>query len=126
MSDIVHKKYDTGITNIEHYIWESLANGDTGVSFKFAKPTDKTYHIYGAFGGGTATMYGSNDIRANPEHADHASAEWFTLTNIKTDNIALSSAGGGVIAENPLYIKCELAGGTAGSVNFSVVAKKVF
>ncbi len=126
MAVINHKKYDTGITNIEHYIWENLTNGDEGLSFKFAKPTDKTYHIFGPFGGGVATLYGSNDLRAEPNHPDYASSEWFVLTNTKTDNIALSNNGGGVISENPLYMKCDLAGGTGGSVTISIVAKKVF
>lgn len=126
MADIVHEKIDTGITNVEHYVWDGLATGDTGVGFKFAKPTDKTYHIYGTFSGSTVTLYGSNDLRADPLHVDHASAEWFTLTNIKTDAIALSSAGGGVIAENTLYMKCDVTAGTGTGLTVSIVAKKVF
>lgn len=126
MSDITHEKLDTGITNVEHYVWRGLATGDTGTSFKFAKPTDKTYHIYGTFSGATVTIYGSNDLRADPLHADHASAEWFTLTNIKTDSIALSSAGGGVIAENPLYMKCDVTSGAGSDLTVSIIAKKVF
>jgi hypothetical protein len=124
--DVQYQKLDTQITNIEHYVWGPLATGDTGVSFKFAKPTDKTYHIYGTFSGATVTLYGSNDLRADPLHPDHASAEWFTLTNIKTDSIALSSAGGGVIAENPLYMKCDVTGGSGSGLTVSIIAKKVF
>lgn len=126
MATIEQTKYDSGVTNIEHQAWVGLANGDEGRSFKFVKPTDKTYHAFGDFGGGVLTFYGSNDQRADPDHDDHASAQWFTLKNTFADSIALSSAGGGVVAENPLWYKVALSGGAGGSVTFSMAAKKVF
>ena len=60
--------------------WEGLAPGDTGQPIEVCKWPDASIHIYHTSGAGIpTTMQASNDPRANPNHPDHASANWITM-----------------------------------------------
>ena len=63
-------------------VWENLtaSTSDTGKPVALGRWPDMSAQIYYVSGSGTTTvLQGSNDERANPAHADHASAVWATL-----------------------------------------------
>ena len=115
----------SGLTTIDQVLWEGLATGDTGLPVKFAKFSDKSVHIYGTFSGGTTVvLQGSNDPRANPDHADHASAVWTGLTDAQGNAISVTAAAIEQVLENPLWIRPSVASGSSDSITVSLVGKK--
>jgi hypothetical protein len=120
-------KDGTGISNVEMWAWAGLDGDDTGIPVKFAKYSDKTAHIYSptaAYGSATVTIEGSNDPRANPAHASHASALWVTLTDAQGNAISKTSDAIETILENPLWIRPKTAGGTSSDVTVAIVGRR--
>lgn len=107
--------------------WEGLTTNDTGVPWERSDFQDKTVQIYGDFGSGaTVTLQGSNDPRANPNDADHASAVWFSLTDPQANAIAKTAAAGEQILENPRWIRPSVTGGTSPDLDIAIEAIRGF
>ena len=105
-------------------LWEGLSGDDTGKPLPFPKFPERTIHFYGDFGGGTATLEGSNDPRANPDHVDHDNAEWFELEDLNGIKISKTDSDGEGVAQSPHWIRPVLTGATGGSVTASLIARK--
>lgn len=76
--------------------WEALATSDDGQWYELNNYNDNTVTISGTFDSNTVTMQGAN--------ADDQS-DAFTLTDHTGVGIALTAAGGRLIAEAPKYIR---------------------
>lgn len=108
------------------HLWEGLDGDDTGRPVMASDFADKTVQIWAAsHGGGTTVLQGSNDPRANPNHADHASAVWKTLSDSDGNAISVTSDSGVLLVrENPLWIRPSQSGGTAASTKVALVCRK--
>ncbi len=93
------------IDSVVSFTW-SLGAGDTGKPVRFANYPDRTVQITGTFG--SVTLRGSN--KANPD--DATAGDWFNLTDPQGNAITLTTAGGELIAENPLWISPITTGGS--------------
>ncbi len=104
--------------------WEGLTTGDTGRPLNVTAWSDKSIHFFGDFGSGaTIILQGSNDPRANPLHADHANANWITLTDPQGNSISKTSAAIEQVLENPFWIRPSVSGGTNPDLD-AVIAMK--
>lgn len=118
----------TGITNVKKVLWEGLDGDDTGRPVRLGKYSDKTVHIFsptGAHGSATTILQGSNDPKANPDHADHANAKWVVLTDAQGNAISKTADAIEVIEENPEWIRPSQSGGTASDVTVALIGKRV-
>lgn len=114
-------------TNVRHVLWEGLDGDDTGLPIKVPKFNDKSVHIFsptGAHGSATTIMQGSNDPKADPDHADHANAKWVTLTDAQGNAISKTADAIEQILENPLWIRPSQSGGTNSDVSVALVCKR--
>jgi hypothetical protein len=113
-------------SNLRKVLWEGLTGADTGLPVRLGKYTDKTVHIYAltGHGGGTTVLQGSNDPRADPTHASHASAIWTTLTDGQGTTISKTADAIEVVQENPEWIRPSQSGGTAADVVVAVTCKR--
>jgi len=93
------------ISGVKSISW-TLGAGDTGKPVLFAQYPDRTVHITGTFG--SVTLRGSN--KSNPD--DATAGDWFDLTDPQGNAITLTSAGGELIAENPLWVSPIATGGS--------------
>lgn len=92
--------------------WTGLAGtADVGSAEQLARFSDKTVTATGTFGG-TVVIQGSND-----------GTNWFTLTDQNAQSLSYTGAGGGLIAENPRYIRPAVTAGTVTSVTVIICAK---
>ncbi len=105
-------------------VWSSMSGDDTGLPFSTPKYPEKTIHFYGDFGGGTVTIEGSNDPRANPQHEDHLSASWFEIEDLNGILISTSTEGGEGLAQSSLWIRPVLTGASGGNLFVSLLARK--
>lgn len=104
----------------ETVVWEGLTTNDTGRPYKCPGRPDKTYHIFGSFGGtGVVTMKGSNDPRVITAFGSAAS---FTLKDPSGSDIAPTAAGGGLIHPNPVYIWPAVTLGTNPDIDVHIVS----
>lgn len=100
-------------------IWEGLTTNDYGVAWKRSDYADKTFQVLGNFGSGaTVTLYGSNV--QNPVLT--SDADWFVLTDTTETALAITSAGGGQILQNPLWIRPKVTGGTSPDLDVLIEA----
>lgn len=108
------------------HLWEGLDGDDTGRPVMMADFSDKTVQIWATdHGSGTTVLQGSNDPRANPNHTDHASAIWATLTDIDGDPIsATANAGPLLVRENPLWVRPSQSGGTNATTKVALIGRK--
>lgn len=105
-----------------HYPNWLLANGDVGAASKLGEYPDRTFQIDGTFGaGGSVTLRGSNKPAADPT----VSGDWFTLHDFQGNAMTFTSAAGGLIAENPLWIspQCTAGDGTT-ALNVRILGKR--
>ena len=90
--------------------WSGLLQGDNGDLIQFAHYLNKTFHVFGTFGGATITIQGSND-GVNWGPLNDATGTALSLTTSKpirrTDDI-------------PLYVRPLVVGGD-GTTNLTVV-----
>jgi len=90
--------------------WEALGNADQGGAYTLPFAADITVQAIGTFGSATVRLQGSND-----------GTNWFNLTQKGgTTAIALTSAGGAAVNENPAYIRPATSGGTGTDVDVIV------
>lgn len=103
--------------------WSGLTGADTGKPISLSGFTDVTAMIYAlsTHGSGTTVLQGSNDPRANPNHASHASAIWLSLTDAQGNAISKTADAIEVVEESPLWVRPSQSGGT--SANVEVVLK---
>jgi hypothetical protein len=80
------------------------ANGDLGAANVDPAAHVKTVQVTGDLDGNTLTMQGSND-----------GITWFTCTDQAGADVAFTSAGGKVIAENPTYVRPKISAGSGAS-----------
>jgi hypothetical protein len=107
------------------YAWEGMSTDDTGHPVNIGLWSDKSVHFFGDFGSGaTVVIQGSNDPRANPKHADHASAEWVTLTDPQGNAISKTAASLEQIMENTWWIRPSVTGGTTPNLNVVITMKR--
>jgi len=96
--------------------WPGLESGDTGEPQDMAEFNDNTVTVTGDFNSETVTMLGSNDEDGgNP----------FPLTDNNGIFIALTEAGGRLIAEAPKFIFPSISGASGGDVDVIVKARKI-
>lgn len=108
--------------------WEGLDGDDTGRPVRLPWESDKTVQLGAGggntHGGSTTILQGSNDVRADPDHADHSNAVWFTLTDPQGNAISrTTSALLEQVQENCLWYRPSQSGGTAGDIDVIIVAK---
>lgn len=105
--------------------WEGLTTNDTGRPLNIGLWADKSVHFLGNFGSGaTVVLQGSNDPRANPAHADHASAEWVTLTDPQGNALSKTAAGLEQVMENVWWIRPSVTGGTSPDIDVVIKMKR--
>lgn len=96
-------------------VWTALANGDTGAPVELPTWADASVQIQGAaFGGGTLTFQGSND-----------GTNYAALTDPQGNAIAKAASAIEQITEVMRYVQPSLAGGAAGAVTVSMLARRV-
>lgn len=120
-------KSGTGISNVEVWTWSGLvgSTNDTGRPVRFAKYSDKCLHVYGGtWGGSTFTLQGSNDSRADPDDAGHASAVWIDLTDAQGNTISKTADSIEQVLENPLWIRPRLTGGTGTGIVATLLGRR--
>ncbi len=110
---------------LKSYSWNGLQDGDTGYPISIGLWADKSVHLYYVSGSGaTIVMQGSNDPRANPKDADHASAVWQTLKDGFQNNISSTVNAGFQIQENYWWVRPTVTGGSSPVVNVSTHMKR--
>lgn len=109
------------------YIWSGMTGSDTGLPVFAPNFADKTAHIYAAttFGSGTVIIQGTNDLRGDPTHPDHANANWVTLADAQGNAISKTSAAIETILDNVLWLRPSISGATAADVVVSIIGRKV-
>ena len=75
---------------------------------------DKTFHIFGTWGGGTLVIQGSND-----------GTNWLTLTDIHSNAASYTADAIDVIAESPLYVRPLVTAGSGVDLDVILVAHGV-
>ena len=115
MAEISHATQNGRLDNRSYgtLIWETVTCGDTGEALEIGDYVDNTVTVTGTFNSQTLTMQGSND-----------GTNWFTLTDNNGLDIALTAAGGKVIAEAPRYIRPSFSGSSGGDVDVIVQLRK--
>jgi len=95
--------------------WPITQANPTGTPIEMSAWQDRTVHMFGTWDSGTIVMQGSNDPRANPAHASHASAVWSslrdpggTVISFTADALSLKA-----ILELPRWIRPSSSGGGA-------------
>jgi hypothetical protein len=97
--------------------WTGLLTTDDGAWFDCRDFADRTVQVFGTFGaGGGLTMQGSNEpTPTNP----------FTLTDQGGTNVALTAAGGRLLAEAPRWVRPLVTGGDGTtSLTVELVARR--
>jgi len=94
--------------------WETIDGSDTGQVFELQNYNDNTVTVTGTFDSNTLTMQGSND-----------GTIWFTLTDHVGVSVALTAAGGKLIAEAPRYIRPSLGAGASSDIDVIVKLRRV-
>jgi len=120
-------KNGTGLTKVDLIVWSGLVGttADVGKPVKMAKFNDKCVHIYGGtFGTSTLTLQGSNDQRADPDHASFSSAVWTTLTDAQGNAIAKTADSIEQLLENPLWIRPSLPSGTGTGIVVALLGRR--
>ena len=97
-------------------LWETMDGSDTGEWIELHDFNDNTVTVSGTFDSNTLTMQGAN-------LADKSDA--FTLTDNNGLSIALTAAGGKLIAEAPRYIRPSLGAGASSDIDVAVELRKV-
>lgn len=116
-----NKNVDRVVNNTLLAMWELLLNTNVGSRVKTVDYKDKTFQVYGTFGGATLTMRGSN--KESPDET--VAGDWFTLTDGLQASIAKAAAAGDVILENPMWLSPIVASGDGTtSLNVAVSAVK--
>jgi hypothetical protein len=86
--------------------WVFGATGE-GEPVRVPQYSDKSFGIWGSWGGGRVTLQGSWD-KSNSPHGD----SWFTLyESDNTTAISVTANAAGVVLENPIWIRaiCSVA-----------------
>ena len=84
-----------------------LECGDTGQVFETKYYSDNTVNVHGTFNSQTLTMQGaSDDDFTNP----------FTLTDNNGLGVALTAAGGRLLAEAPTHVRPSFSGSSGGAL----------
>lgn len=122
MATVPYTLYPSEDINLMKIIWSGFtANGDIGTPVRFGAFSDRCVQVYGSFGtGGEITLQGSNDPRANPDHADYASSVWFTLTDPQGNNIVKNAAAGEAITELPEWVRPRATAGSGASIDVAM------
>ena len=100
--------------------WDGLTEADSGAPYEFPHLSDKTVHIFGAFGGGGCTLYGSCNTADLAREPSSGSSTWKPVSNVDgLGDIAATATLLAQILENPSFMAPEVTSGT--SVSLSVV-----
>lgn len=92
--------------------WSFTADGD-GDAISMPGAPDRTFQAVGTFGSGTLRWQGSLD----------GGTTWFSLHDPSVTTIGLTSAGGGVLLENPLLIRPSLSGSTNPTIDAYLLSR---
>lgn len=92
---------------------ETMDGEETGAAIDVSGFPDKTVQAAGTFGGVTLTVKGSND-----------GSNWVTLTTPAGDPATLTAAGMLVIAEAPVFVRFETAGGAGTDIDVIMLASR--
>lgn len=124
--EVVKTQPDASVLNTMVATWEGLATGDTGKSFAGGDYTDKTIHVFGDFtGGGSVSLQGSNDARANPSHPSHASASWVTCKDDGGAAITFSATNSGALVATNYYWNRITVTGTVADVDVGLCGRRI-
>lgn len=103
-----------GHRQLVQVVWAALANGDVGDAIELPAWADRSVQIEGAaFGGGTLTFQGSND-----------GTNWQSLTDPQANAIAKTAPALEQISELTRYVRPSMAGGAAGAVTVTFLARR--
>lgn len=101
-------------------VWTGLSENDrNGDPESLVQAADRTVQVTGTFGGATVVIEGSNIAVPNLATND----DWFQLTTPAGTNVSFTSAGGALIAENPLHIRPRVSGGTNTDISVDLVSR---
>ena len=102
--------------------WGDIPADEVGKQIYIPNHSDKTLQIFGSFtGGAVVSIEGSNDPRAKD---DPASAVWWTVLNAQGNALSVSSAGGHLILDNPIYIRPKVVGGDISTAITAILCAK--
>src|SRR5512135_3180925 len=97
----------------------TLDGASNGQAVRTSVFADKSYGMWGLWGGATCALEGSWDVTDPPD-----SNSWVALKESDNSTAASQTANGcGVILENPVWLRPKTTGGT-GSIIFCVVTGK--
>lgn len=115
-------EYDGAIV----FTYTGLDGDDSGKPFKLPLYNDKSMHCWAESGAwsGSITLEGSIDLRADPDHADHANAKWLPLTNSQGEEITKTEDDMDIILEVPLWIRPKQTGGTDANITIAIMCIK--
>jgi hypothetical protein len=90
--------------------WTGLLQGDNGDAVDYSNFINKTFHVFGTFGGATITCQGSND-----------GVNWAPLSDVTGNNLSLTSTKPMRRTDDiPRYVRPLVAGGD-GTTSLTVV-----
>lgn len=110
-----------GVNAVISVSWFNVPLDEDGAYIELPNHSDKTVHCFGTFGGGSITLYGSNDTRVV---TDLANASWVALKDIQGNVITMNAAGMAFIPDNPRYIKVRTTGGDGTTAISAVICAK--
>ena len=95
----------------------NLTNADgTGDKVSIVGAADRSVHIYGTFGSATIVFQGTND-------PDAGSGSWITLNDISGAAISATEIYIAMVAENTIFIRPVLTGGSGSTVSVRVLSR---
>lgn len=115
---------ETGVSGCKQVSW-AMTGTSTCKPVKVSEYRDITFQAFGTFGSATVVLEGSNDVRANPDHADYASSVWGTLSD--QGATAISGTSDIIpkrVQQKPLWVRPKSTGGTSTTVTASLVCQK--
>lgn len=106
---IIKPYFDKKLRDAQTITWFDVADGDDCLPFEYSKYSDKSFHIFGDFGGGSITIQGSNKVDAQEEPSN---GEWVTLTDFTNSPLVVTELTLKLIAQNPRFIRVVPSGVT--------------
>lgn len=102
-------------------LWQ-MAGVEIGTPLRIPAFSDKSYGMWGTWGGATCALEGSWDCLNDPPDG----GSWIALKESDNSTAASQTANGcGVVLENPVWIRPKTTGGTLTSINVVLTGKLI-
>lgn len=109
--------------------WEGLTGADTGKPVCLPHYPDKSIQFGlgggATHGGATTVLQGTNDLRGDPDHPDHANAKWQTLQDSNESAITTTADTLPIqVLQSPLWVRPSQSAGSAGDLDIGMLCLK--